>query len=1428
MGQDVEIANWIRSQQAFEMFNMLPLQPMTMYLRGNGSPLFSMERISKFCFDKWSEENQVGDCAMVFFEFDQRDSRYDNMESMLLCFINAMQWHFPNLQDPEELHFLNYTCSFTVPDLYRIYKSYRSKIPDIVLFISCFDQCPADQRAWFLEQMHLEQTYSEWPYRLVVTTSSAERLDLELPLSTATINIEECPALNSKESADSLVDDMKKEFSALLENRPILVDFQEDIRHLLDQCSHRPYLGFGLIRWLASRKKGLTKNHTKKAIHQLSTPSTGSLIRVILSCVHETERRKRAGLVFNWIKHAAEPWTVDALAEAVALAFTPPSDDCAPFEDLDTSELIRDIEDDFGGILEISKNREVVFTHHDFYDVAEIYVQGDSDERASRVHGEIAEVCLRYFWLVQARERSVSLDPSLMERGPWETPLDAAPMGFQTLGGMARYATLYWPKHFRASGEFGPSELVLRLLSEHQVRGVWEVPFYTLSNPFTRMQRSYVSPLPTLVMLGLDRLVMKQLEMDEAQPNFEEDCWLAISEAARANSPEILDCLLKRVTLEGGRNRNHLEHVLFWAAASGTSKEGAVDVLLDWIPDSVSISWSSTVIHRAAAAGLEKILERVFGSDYDISTPSEYWQSPITTVAAWWNQPGSVGLLLSKNHDFKLNETDDRGFTALKAAVDRGNPRLVEAVLQGMSPGPDQMDIHDKQGVVSTAVDRSNHEALRLILEAGANSDCGVTYGPDGSEPIEASLILASSDGARECVRLLLSHGANPYIEWNSETALYNAVKYNNVEIVRLLLESDHEADISKLPESAQPLLMTAATDGYTDIAALLIEHGAEFDVQDPKRHADDDPWCRTPLARAAGNGHLAIVKLLLERGARLDLVGEGLEAKTPLFAAAYRGHTEIAQLLLNAGADPNWEDEDHWTCLHASYDQPSLIKAICEKGVNIDAQSKNCTALYLASRRTCAGETLPVLFAQNPRPDIEVKCPGTLWPSESGFTALLAACYWAVAEAVGILLQEGAEPHVRGDNGDDAVDCVIAGGEGSTESIKCLALLLPRVLEKHGRAYRIDEKGNTSLHKVVTKTPLETVQYLIRETRMPIDLLNKEEYTPLACAIERKNMPVAFHLIQLGARVNLVNPRFGSLLHLACVTGQIDVVKQLYRAGADPHNVHPAYGWSLLYTAWNVKVDLDDAVTARRMIRYLIDEQHFPVDQDGGTFGYPLLHAVYYARERTSSRSALLRTLLRRKVNVSVADSQGRRAAHFAATCWYDYALRVLVKRCADDQGVSYLLGARDHFGRLPLHFAAMVHCDDTTVYLLRLRNKHKAVLKEDIVDAVDADGWTPLLWAAQRGDVDIIAALVKAGASLWTRGRVQGSDVGWSALKLAKFGGRDDEVMELLTPGDKEGEDHDEPWDDDVHKCDPGFKRDSLCNGCLMVSEGVPSPSS
>jgi ankyrin repeat protein len=128
---------------------------------------------------------------------------------------------------------------------------------------------------------------------------------------------------------------------------------------------------------------------------------------------------------------------------------------------------------------------------------------------------------------------------------------------------------------------------------------------------------------------------------------------------------------------------------------------------------------------------------------------------------------------------------------------------------------------------------------------------------------------------------------------------------------------------------------------------------------------------------------------------------------------------------------------------------------------------------------------------------------------------------------------------------------------------------------------------------------------------------------------------------------------------------------------------------------------------------------------------------------------------------------------------------------------------------GRTPLDkrlFRAATQGDRRKVNELLARGAH--------VDAVDDDGWTPLLWAAAHGNEETILALLDAGANpeavtrrerqgpltlaaKWNRAEVvrtllrrrlrpDGRDnIGWSALMWASLLGRTDAAAALLDGG-------------------------------------------
>ena len=91
---------------------------------------------------------------------------------------------------------------------------------------------------------------------------------------------------------------------------------------------------------------------------------------------------------------------------------------------------------------------------------------------------------------------------------------------------------------------------------------------------------------------------------------------------------------------------------------------------------------------------------------------------------------------------------------------------------------------------------------------------------------------------------------------------------------------------------SGVTLLMFAARYGHERVVELLIQHGAEINLQNSVGD--------TALMRAAQHGHERVVELLLRHGADINLQNSG--GGTALMRAAIGGHERVLELLLQHG----------------------------------------------------------------------------------------------------------------------------------------------------------------------------------------------------------------------------------------------------------------------------------------------------------------------------------------------------------------------------------------------------------------------------------------------------------------------------------------------------------------------------------------------
>lgn len=309
----------------------------------------------------------------------------------------------------------------------------------------------------------------------------------------------------------------------------------------------------------------------------------------------------------------------------------------------------------------------------------------------------------------------------------------------------------------------------------------------------------------------------------------------------------------------------------------------------------------------------------------------------------------------------------------------------------------------------------------------------------------------------------------------NSQRLFLKAILRGRFDVVRLLVE--HGVDVN-VPFLHRDLMMTpwcvARHQGQGEMADYFIEQGARVDIfsaaflgelttvaalldVDPTLADAEDPavdhLAITPLHHAIRGGHLEVARMLLERGAtvhansilllrdlaekhRMDLVRLLLEHGA---SAAYLGPgrwvlgAELADLLLEHGAVVNQPAGDwlRFCTAHLSQrDEPDLIAALIDRGVDLSAMFTGQTALHLAANAGHLG-TLQVLLDKGMDVDVE----------DANGTTALSYAVWARKKAdrvatARILLAGGADRRHRNHKGETPLDHVRRAPRGSSRAL--------------------------------------------------------------------------------------------------------------------------------------------------------------------------------------------------------------------------------------------------------------------------------------------------------------------------------------------------------------------------------------------------------
>lgn len=165
-----------------------------------------------------------------------------------------------------------------------------------------------------------------------------------------------------------------------------------------------------------------------------------------------------------------------------------------------------------------------------------------------------------------------------------------------------------------------------------------------------------------------------------------------------------------------------------------------------------------------------------------------------------------------------------------------------------------------------------------------------------GQSEAEVDFLRAVQVDAVSRVKTALARGVSPNTrDANGETGLIIAIRYDALNVARLLMEARGTDLEAKAPNGNTALMMAAFRKNRAAVVALL-ERGAQVNQQG---------W--TALHYAAAAGSIEITSLLLAKHAYID--AETPTGMTPLMIAAREGQEEVVGLLLVEGADATLKD---------------------------------------------------------------------------------------------------------------------------------------------------------------------------------------------------------------------------------------------------------------------------------------------------------------------------------------------------------------------------------------------------------------------------------------------------------------------------------------------------------------------------------------
>ena len=583
--------------------------------------------------------------------------------------------------------------------------------------------------------------------------------------------------------------------------------------------------------------------------------------------------------------------------------------------------------------------------------------------------------------------------------------------------------------------------------------------------------------------------------------------------------------------------------------------------------------------------------------------------------------PRQITVKFDKTN-FKLISLAENGQEApLKNMIPEGEDSIYLRKLQQSPPAPDAKHFkpvaEDKkteplrakapQHSISWYVKENNIEKVKQHLKAGTPVD--TITDSDGHTP----LICAMNGGyghafieQTSIIKLLINSGANlNSSNRDGEMPLHLAAENNSVEIIKLLVSKGADINIMSIGENGEVGGLTPLD--YTtneDVRTFIVKNGGKSGVDVAKDNALKGIAPKMSLHMASLKGNIAAVKQHLAAGSNVNERSTEMNGLTPLHFAAKEGIKEIIKLLISAGADVNAKD-NKWmvTPLHGVW-WDEVAEILISKGADVNAADtdgktpidhakmigrnelvnlykkhggKRGEVSYSSIHEAAADGSLKAVKEYlNSGTEVDAR-------NSDGQTALHIALirknFHPMKQIVDLLINAGADVNAKDNISSTPLDNSISDQQGE-DNLQLVEMLIAKgadvnkhysdgsapinnaifynnnevveILIKAGANVNIKKDGGTTpLHQASSgySDRTEIIELLIKNGAR-VNLKNDYDATPLDLAKIDATKKV-LRKYNAKTALELINPN-DALLHKSIQEGNIDAVRKSISAGAD------------------------------------------------------------------------------------------------------------------------------------------------------------------------------------------------------------------------------------------------------------------------------------